>query len=70
MWSARFIDSLVAGMWALAPEEITNLISNIQETNAKACLEIVIKALSHADLTRVLVTLWAVWHARRKAIHE
>jgi ribonuclease HI len=22
------------------------------------------------DLTRMLVTLWAIWHARRKAIHE
>ena len=27
-------------------------------------------SLPHGDFTRVLVTLWAIWHARRKAIHE
>ncbi|KAK1603090.1 hypothetical protein QYE76_037263 [Lolium multiflorum] len=26
--------------------------------------------LSHENQTRVFVTLWAIWHARRKAIHE
>lgn len=26
--------------------------------------------LPHADFTTDLVTLWAIWHARRKALHE
>ena len=30
----------------------------------------VIDRLPHEELTRVVVSLWALWHARRKAIHE
>ena len=26
--------------------------------------------MPHVDLIRVLVTMWAIWYARRKAIHE
>lgn len=28
------------------------------------------KVLLHADFVKLLVTLWAVWWARRQAIHE
>lgn len=26
--------------------------------------------MSHIDFVTTLVTLWAIWYARRKAIHE
>lgn len=26
--------------------------------------------LPHADFVRVLITMWATWHSRRKALHE
>ncbi|TVU21984.1 hypothetical protein EJB05_31656, partial [Eragrostis curvula] len=26
--------------------------------------------MPHEDITRVVIRLWAIWHARRKAIHE
>jgi hypothetical protein len=29
-----------------------------------------IETMKADDLTRMLVTLWAIWHAKRKAIHE
>lgn len=29
-----------------------------------------LEALPQTDFTKVLVTLWAIWHVRRKAIHE
>jgi hypothetical protein len=29
-----------------------------------------IDTMKREDLTRMLVTLWAIWHAKRKAIHE
>jgi hypothetical protein len=29
-----------------------------------------IDKMKKEDLTRMLVTLWAIWHAKRKAIHE
>jgi ribonuclease HI len=61
---------MARNVWALAPEEITELISSIQEPSAGAWLAAVFEALPHDDLTRTIVTLWALWHARRKAIHE
>ena len=57
-------------VWALAPEDITEFIANVQEPHARGWLAAVFHALPHEDLTRVVVTLWALWHARRKAIHE
>jgi hypothetical protein len=61
---------MARSVWALAPEDITELISNIQEPHAKAWLAAVIKAFPHVYLTRVNVTLWALWHVRPKAIHK
>jgi hypothetical protein len=29
-----------------------------------------IETMKKEDLVRMLVTLWAIWHAKRKAIHE
>jgi hypothetical protein len=57
-------------VWALAPDDITDLIANIEEPHAKPWLAAMIEALPHEELTRVYVTMWALWHARRKAIHE
>jgi ribonuclease HI len=45
-------------------------MENTREPSAKSWLFTMIKTLNHDDLTRCLVTLWAVWFARRKAIHE
>ena len=57
-------------VWALASEDIVELIANIQEPHARGWLDAVFHALPQDQLTRVVVTLWAIWHARRKAIHE
>jgi hypothetical protein len=51
-------------------EYLTDFVLNIQGPHAKAWLETVIKTLSHVELTRVVVTLWAVWHSRRENIHD
>jgi hypothetical protein len=40
------------------------------EPDAKQWLFSMISYLKHEELTRCLVTLWEVWFARRKAIHE
>src|SRR6266540_2472849 len=29
-----------------------------------------IEALNHQEQVKLFVTLWAIWHARRKAIHD
>jgi hypothetical protein len=57
-------------VWTLASEDITEFIANIQEPHARGWLAVVLRALPHEELTRVVVTLWAMWHARRKAILE
>lgn len=57
-------------VWALTREETVERICNIQEQNAKAWLAAVISSLSVGEARRTMVTLWALWHAKRKAVYE
>jgi len=57
-------------VWALEREEIMEHICQFDEQDARAWLSAVLSSLSQQEITRVVVTLWAIWHARRKAIHE
>jgi hypothetical protein len=41
-----------------------------EEGDARQWLAVMIETLKQEDQTRVFVTLWAIWHARSKAIHE
>ena len=43
---------------------------NLYEPNAKAWLSPAIDTLSHEETTRIVVTMWEVWHARKKLIRE
>ena len=56
-------------VWALEQEEAEFLCS-IYETNARYWLAAIVNYLSEEEALRVAVTLWAIWHAKRKAIHE
>jgi hypothetical protein len=56
-------------VWALAPEEITEHMMGTAEPDAKQWIFSLINSLKHEDLIRCFVTLWAIWFARRKAIH-
>ena len=57
-------------VWALAREETVEHICNIQEHSAKAWLAAVISSLSMEESRRTMVTLWALWHAKRKVVYE
>ena len=57
-------------VWALEKDEITDLIGELQEQGARAWLAHVFSELASDDLVRVVVMMWAIWYARRKAIHE
>jgi hypothetical protein len=57
-------------VWALEKEGITDFIGALQEEDARAWLANVLSSLPHEERVRVVVTLWAIWHARRKVIHE
>ena len=57
-------------VWALESEEIVEHLSEMQEEDASAWVVALIKSVSHGDLVSVVVTMWAIWYARRKSIHE
>ena len=49
---------------------IVEHLSEMQEKDSMAWLATLIKSVSHDDLTRVVVTIWAIWYGRRKGIHD
>jgi hypothetical protein len=57
-------------VWALVPEEITEHMDRTTEPNAKQWIFQMMSTLNHSELIRCFVTLWAIWFARRKVIHE
>jgi hypothetical protein len=57
-------------VWALVDEEITEHMVMNTCPMAKQWLFAMHDALDHSKFTKLLVTLWAVWPASRKAIHE
>jgi hypothetical protein len=63
-WRHALVDcNMSRSVWALADEEVTGS----EERSAREWIAIIIATLKHDDQTRVFVTLWAIWHARRKA---
>jgi hypothetical protein len=57
-------------VWALEREEVTKHLCRIQETDARGWLAVTFVLVKHEELTKIVVTLWAIWYARRKAIHD
>jgi len=57
-------------IWALEKEETVELLSGILENDGKSWLAIMAEILPQEDIARVAITLWAIWFARRKVIHE
>ncbi|XP_073360565.1 uncharacterized protein [Aegilops tauschii subsp. strangulata] len=55
-------------VWALGDEEtLEHLISN-RSDDARLWLFWLFESLNQQDLARVLITMWAIWWARRRAI--
>jgi hypothetical protein len=57
-------------IWDLVDDQITKHLSCIDDGHARVWLATLVDTLKEEDQTRVFVTLWAIWHAWRKAIHE
>jgi hypothetical protein len=70
-WRHALIDCTMAHcVWVLVnPETMEHMCRN-EEGDARRWLALLIDTLSQEDQTRVFVTLWAMWHARRKALYE
>jgi hypothetical protein len=61
---------MAKAVWALEQDEIAGALCTINEVDVRAWLAAVWKALSNEAIARVVTRLWAIWHARRKVIHE
>jgi len=70
-WRHALLNCMVSrSTWALSSEHIIDALSKNEEGDAKRWLSSMHEALSHESFTTLVVTLWALWGARRKAIHE
>jgi hypothetical protein len=61
---------IILTVWALEKEDITYFIGGVQEQDARAWLAHTFSSLPQDDLIRVAISMWSIWYARRKAIHE
>ena len=57
-------------VWALNDEIITEQVAETRMPSAKLWIFKLMDSLNHMEFVNVAVTLWAIWTARRKAIHE
>jgi hypothetical protein len=55
---------MARSMWALLSEEMVEVVINIQEPDARGWLAAVIGSLPLVEVTRMVVALWDIWHAR------
>jgi hypothetical protein len=61
---------MAKSVWALSDELMVEHMMAVGEPNAKNWLFNLLESLPQDQFTRMTVTLWAIWTARRKAIHE
>ena len=57
-------------VWALVDVDIVEVLAANDIPDAKLWLFQIHDALSHEKFIKFAVTIWAIWTARRKAIHE
>ena len=62
--------SVAQCVWALQDHDLVEALNNSNKPDAKRWIFAIMEILSSADFTQVLVTLWAIWYSRRRAIHE
>jgi hypothetical protein len=62
--------NLARCVWALSAEDITDHISLSTEPVVRQWLFSMIETMNKDDLIQMLVMMWEIWHAKRKAIHE
>ena len=69
-WHSLMQCSVARCVWALVDDDVADYIQATTELNAKRRLFSMFNDLPHASMVKLVVTLWALWTARRKAIHE
>lgn len=70
-WRYSLLECTMARcIWALEKEEIVEAMGGISENDAKSWVAIMTEILPQEDVVRVAITLWAIWYAWQKTIHE
>jgi hypothetical protein len=62
--------SIARSVWLLSNEEMVEHMCANRDENPKNWLFAMNKSLSHGEFMRMIVTLWAIWSASWKGIHE
>ncbi|XP_020149522.1 uncharacterized protein [Aegilops tauschii subsp. strangulata] len=57
-------------IWALVDEDLAHKMLALEESKAKQWLFALMESLTHDQFALLPVTLWSIWYARRKAVHE
>ena len=70
-WRHSLLECNVAKcIWALEDEQMASMVSTVDDPCAKGWLAQIFRSLNNEEAVRCAVVLWAIWYARRKAIHE
>lgn len=70
-WSHSLLHcSMSRCVWALSDDAIIEALSDTNIPEAKVWLFHILEVLPNGSIIRFAVTLWAIWTAHRKAIHE
>ena len=70
-WQHTLLHCTVARcVWALQDPELVEALNNTTESDVKRWLFALLDMLSPTEFTQVAVTMWALWHSRRQALHE
>lgn len=70
-WRHSLLDCTMSRcVWALVDESLTEHMCLSSCPDPKEWLFHMLETISHAEFTKLIITLWAIWSARRKAIHE
>jgi hypothetical protein len=70
-WRHSLVEcNLARAVWALMDENLVEAMQMDETTDPKLWLMSLCTTLSQRDFIQVLQTLWSIWWARRRAIHE
>jgi hypothetical protein len=64
------ICSMARCVWALSEPELVEHMLATAEPNPNNWIFTMLESVWRAEFTKVVVTLWAIWSARQKLIHE
>ena len=62
--------NMARAVWAMEESDVYDLLASIKIPNAKLWMAEVLSATNQNEAAKVFTTMWAIWHAKRKLLHE